>query len=281
MKIPKLSIVILSHNTKQVLSDCLNSLSQVRGEVDFEAIVSDNGSTDGTIEAIKEKFDWVKLVDNDKNLGFAAGNNKAKPYTQGEYILFLNPDTIVPKSTLKETVKYLDDNSNLGALTCKIVLPNGKLDKDARRSFPTPWVALTHLILRLDRIVPHSRILAKYWYGYINEDTAHEVDALQGAFFLVRKRVLDEVGWFDEDYFLDGEDIDLCWRIKAAGWKIMYFPKVNITHIKGVSKGKGLHALSVEKDKRLHFRATGVSSMEIFYRKHMWEKYPLALNLLV
>src|SRR3990172_1461258 len=236
MKIPKLSIVILSHNTKQVLSDCLNSLSQVRGEVDFEAIVSDNGSTDGTIEAIKEKFDWVKLVDNDKNLGFAAGNNKAKPYTQGEYILFLNPDTIVPKSTLKETVKYLDDNSNLGALTCKIVLPNGKLDKDARRSFPTPWVALTHLILRLDRIVPHSRILAKYWYGYINEDTAHEVDALQGAFFLVRKRV---------------------------------------------SKGKGLHALSVEKDKRLHFRATGVSSMEIFYRKHMWEKYPLALNLLV
>ena len=163
-----------------------------------------------------------------------------------------------------------------------MVLPDGKLDKDARRSFPTPWVALTHLVLKLDRVFPRSALFSRYWYGYLDENATHEVDAIQGAFFLVRKKILDQVGWFDEDYFLDGEDIDLSWQIKEAGWKIVYYPKVSILHLKGVTKGKNkARRGKVPLKERLKYRLSGVRSMEIFYRKRLWARYPMLVNYLV
>lgn len=273
-KKPKLSIVILNCNTKDLLKDCLESLGKVKDEAAFEIIVSDNGSTDGSLEMLEKSFEWVKLVENKKNLGFAAGNNRARNYCKGEYVLFLNSDTIVKKNTLKKSLNYIKNNKEVGALTCKIVLPTGELDKDARRSFPTPWVALTHFS-GLDRILPKSKILAKYWYGHISEDKTHEVDVLQGAYFLTRKKILDEVDWFDEDYFLDGEDIDLCWKIKEKGFKIIYYPEISIIHIKKATKKKE------SPGKRLKFRMAGVNSMEIFYKKRLWKQYPFLLNLLV
>jgi len=278
---PKLSIVILSYNTKRLTKECLLSLKINRGEIDFEVIVSDNGSSDGTCTMVEKEFPWVRLVENRDNLGFAAGNNKARDYCRGEYVLFLNSDTKVPKDTLKETINYIEKNEDIGALSCKIVLPNGSLDKDSRRSFPTPWVAFTHLVLRLDRIFPQSKLFARYWYGYLPANYIHEVDVIQGAFFLVRKKILDKVGWFDEDYFLDGEDIDLCWKIRKAGWKIIYFPQVSILHLKGASKGKGTYSRVIDQKSRLKYKASGVTSMEIFYRKHLWTKYPVFINLIV
>jgi len=232
---------------------------------------------------VKKDFSSVKLIRNKSNLGFAAGNNKARSVVRGEYILFLNSDTIVHKNTLKKTVEFLDKNRKAGAVTCKTLLPDGELDKDVRRSFITPWVGLTHIFLRLDRIFPKSKLFSQYWYGYISPDKTHEVDVLQGAFFLTRRKILDKVGWFDEDYFLDGEDIDLCWRIKEGSWKIYYFPKVSITHYKGVSKGKteSESRKNIALKDRLRFRLAGVNSMEIFYRKHLWNKYPLILNIMV
>lgn len=277
-----LSIIILNYNTKDLLKDCLISLKKVKKEASFEVIVADNGSIDGSCEMLKKDFDWVKLVENNANLGFAAGNNKAKKYCKGKNILFLNTDTIVHKGTLKKCLEYLDKNKKVGALTCKLDMLDGEVDKDARRSFPTPWVSLTHLVLKLDRIFPKSKLFAKYWYGYIPENTTHEVDAIQGAFFLVRKKILDKVGWFDEDYFLDGEDVDLCWKIGKAGWKLIYYPEVSIIHLKGVTKGKNKEAKKkVPLAEKIKFRASGVTSMEIFYRKRLWSKYPLPLNLLV
>lgn len=272
----KLSIVILSYNTKDLLRGCLKSLEKVGYELSFEVIVVDNASVDGSAELVKKDFPKVRLFKNRKNLGFAAGNNKARKVVRGEFVLFLNPDTVVKKNTFKETVKYLKSNKEVGAMTCKIVLPSGELDKDARRSFPTPWVSLTHLVLRLDKLFPKSKLLSRYWYGYKSPNETHEVDVIQGAYFLTRKKVLDSVGWFDEDYFLDGEDIDLCWKIKERGWKIIYYPKVSITHVKKASKMK-----PVSKEERVRFIKAGVDSMEIFYKKRLWKNYPLALNLLV
>lgn len=279
---PRLSIIVLSFNTKDLLRDCLRSLSKVRGEVSFEVIVVDNGSIDGSIEMIRRNFNWTRLVENGANLGFAAGNNAAKEFCEGKLILFLNSDTVVPKNTLKETIDYMEDQSDIGALTCKTLLPNGDLDKDARRSFPTPWVSFTHLVLPLDRMFPKSELFSKYWYGHKDVNEIHEVDVVQGAFFLTRKKILDEVGWFDEDYFLDGEDIDLCWKIRSKGYRIMYYPKVSITHVKGASKGKNKAIKrSVDLNERLKYRMSGVNSMEIFYRKHLWNRYALPISVLV
>lgn len=268
----KLSIVILNYNTKELLIRCLLSLIPLIEEVNFEVIVIDNGSSDGSVAAVsglgfsKSRF---KVIENKKNLGFAKGNNAARNVVRGKYILFLNSDTEVRKGTLVETYKYMEKNAGVGALSCRVELPSGRLDPDTRRSFPTPWVALTHFSY-LDRFMPRSKLFARYWYGYLDPGVTHEVDCIQGAFFLVRKRVLDEVGWFDESYFLDGEDIDLCWKIKAAGYKIFYYPKVSILHIKKASK---------KKRKKSVFE--GVASMEIFYRKRLWNRYPWLVNYLV
>ncbi|OGM18325.1 hypothetical protein A2686_03150 [Candidatus Woesebacteria bacterium RIFCSPHIGHO2_01_FULL_38_10] len=282
----KLSIIILNFNTKALLKNCLLSIQKRLDEVEAQIIVVDNGSTDASCQMIKRYFPEVSLIENKENLGFAKGNNEAKDYCKGEYVLFLNSDTKLRKNTLKKVVKYLDEHKSIGALTCKILLLDGRLDKDARRSFITPWIGFIHIFLKLDRVFPKSKFLAKYWYGFMPEDEIHEVDAIQGAFFLTRRKVLDQVGWFDEEYFLDGEDIDLCWKIKKKGWKIIYYPLVSILHLKGASKGKnaslgGKKLRSVSFSEKLKYRMAGVNSMEIFIKKRLWNEYPLPLIIIV
>ncbi len=269
----KLSIVILNYNTKDLTLKCVESIIQNTKNLDYdgvtrfsyEIIVVDNGST----EKIDKNKKYI-LISNDENLGFAGGNNSARKIAKGTYVLFLNSDTEVYKGTLQETVKYLDEHGEVGSLTCKTVLSNGKLDRDARRSFPTPWVALTHFS-GLDRIFPKSNIFSRYWYGYKSADEIQEIQALQGAYFLTRKKILDEVNWFSEDYFLDGEDIDLSWKILHAGYKNIYYPKVSVLHIKKASKRK----------RSLKSMMAGMNSMEIFFKLRLWQNYPLILNLTV
>lgn len=280
---PELTIIILNYNTRQLTLDCLASLAKVKNEISFEIILSDNGSTDGSVEAIAKGYPEVRIVENNANLGFAKGNNAARKFARGKDILFLNTDTIVYKGVLAKTVQYLKDHPEVGALTCKLVLADGSLDKDARRAFPTPWVSLTHLVLHLDKLFPKSKLFARYWYGYAPTDTIQEVDVIQGAYFLAPKKLLDEVGWFNEVYFLDGEDIDLCWKIRKKGFKIVYYPKVFILHLKGATKGKNkkTQRSTATLKEKMKFRMSGINSMEIFYRKRMWQQYPLLLNYLV
>lgn len=269
----KLSIIILNFNTIELTKNCLLSLTKVKNEIDFEIIVVDNGSNEKIDESdfkLISKACQLTLIKNSENLGFAGGNNSARKVAKGEYILFLNSDTEVYKNTLKETVNYLEIHKDAGAITCKTVLPSGKLDKDARRSFPTPWVALTHFS-GLDKVFPSSKLFSRYWYGYKSPDEIQEVQALQGAFFMTRKKTLDEVDWFSEDYFLDGEDIDLSYKIHEKGEKIIYYPNVSILHIKKASK----------KKRSLRSVMAGMNSMEIFYKKYFWEKYPLIINFIV
>jgi len=269
---PKLSVIILNYNTKELLSDCLNSVKKYMDEVPMEVIVSDNSSTDGSPEVIKKNFPWVKYVEG-PNEGFSKGNNRAKSLVQGEMVLFLNPDTVVHKDVFAKTVRYLEEHPKVGAVTCKLVLANGEMDKDIRRRFPTPWVSFQKLVLGRSRY---------YYYEDIPESSTHEVEAIQGAFFLTYKKLLDKVGWFDERYFFDGEDVDLCFQINKAGYTLVYYPDVYITHLKGVTKGKvkkWRHKLTDAQRKKL--RLAGVHSMELFYRKNLWKKYPLLFNYFV
>lgn len=266
----KLSIVILSYNTKDLLKSCIQSIESVNDIINKEIIVVDNGSIDQSINMVKNNFHSVIMIENKDNLGFAKGNNVARKLVKGEYVLFLNSDTEVSNGCFDETIKYLENNKEVGALSCKTILPNGNLDLDARRSFPTPWVALSHFSY-LDRIFPQSKIFAQYWYGYRSSETIQEVDVIQGAFFLTRKDILDQVDWFDESYFLDGEDIDLCWKIKKAGFKIIYYPKVSILHVKKASKRKNKNKSTI----------TGLKSMEMFYKKRMWNENSILVNYLV
>lgn len=278
---PELSVIILNYNTKELLRGCLASVKKYQNEVSLEVIVSDNASTDGSPDVVRREFPWVRLVEGE-NEGFAKGNNRAKNLVRGKLVLFLNPDTVVTKGVFLKTTRYLKENKGVGAVSCKLVLPSGEMDKDTRRSFPTPWVSFTHLILKLDRIFPKSPLFAKYWYGYIPENATHPVDAIQGAFFLTWKKILDKVGWFDEGYFFDGEDIDLCWQIRRAGYEIVYYPEVSVIHVKGVTKGKSKkwkHKFPLKQ--RIKIRLAGVNSMERFYRKNLWKKYPLAFNFLM
>lgn len=267
----ELTIVIVSFNTKDVLSNCLDSIKKVQSEAKFDVIVSDNGSTDGTLEELEKNYKWVKLIKNNHNLGFAKGNNKAKRFISSDYVLFLNSDTVVHKNAIIQTLSFMKQNREVGALTCKVVLPDKSFDKDTIRSFPTPWVALSHFS-GLDRIFPTFKLFSRYWYGYVNKDSQMDVDVVQGAFSLMPKKVLDQVGWFDEDYFLDGEDIDLCWKVKQAGFRVIYYPQATITHIKKASK-KGKRSMKTVM--------AGVNSMEIFYKKRLWSQYPIVVNVAV
>ncbi len=280
-KNPELSVIILNYNTKELLEDCLNSVKKHMDEVPMEVIVSDNASTDGSPEMIKKKFPWVKLLEGPNN-GFSKGNNRAKPHVKGKMVLFLNPDTVVHKGVFEKTVRYLKEHPDVGAVSCKLVLPDGSLDKDTRRSFPTPWVAFTHLVLRADKFFPKTRLFGQYWYGYIPEDATHEVDALQGAFLLTWKKILDKVGWFDEEYFFDGEDLDLSYQINKAGYKLIYYPEVKVDHLKGVTKGKVKKwRHKVDLKQRMKLRMAGMNSMERFYKKNLWDRYPVIFSWFV
>lgn len=268
----KLSIIILNYNTKELLEGCLKSIKEHMNEVPMEVIVSDNSSDDGSPEMIKKKFPWVKLLEG-PNDGFSKGNNRARPYAKGEMILFLNPDTLVHKGVFAKTVKYLDEHPKVGAVTCKLILPDGSMDKDVRRKFPTPRISFNKLVLGKTR---------EYYYEDIPDTVTHEVEAIQGAFFLSYKKLLDKVGWFDERYFFDGEDVDLCYQIHKLGYTLVYYPDVYITHLKGVTKGKVKKwRFKVTDAQRKKLRLAGVASMELFYRKNLWNKYPLWFSYFV
>jgi hypothetical protein len=188
---------------------------------------------------------------------------------------------VVRKGALKKSLSFIKRSKSIGALSCKLILPDGTLDKDARRAFPTPWVSLTHFS-GIDRLFPTSEFLSKYRYLYISAEKTQDVDVIQGAFFLTRRDILDSVDWFSEEYFLDGEDIDLCWKIRQKGLRIVYYSGVFITHIKGASKGKRKSSfLRITQEERLKVISVGLDSMAIFYKKWLWDKYPLPLNWLV
>ncbi|RJR30287.1 glycosyltransferase family 2 protein [Candidatus Microgenomates bacterium] len=275
----KLSIIIVSFNTRDVLKDCLTSLfTHHKTEIAkrlFEIIVVDNGSTDETQAMIKKQFPRVKLIQNARNEGFGKANNVAARKTISEYVLFLNPDTIVPVQTLDTLLSYLETHVDVGIVTCKVLLTHGKIDDASHRGFPTPWRALTHFS-GLSQLFPRSMFFNGYHLGYQRMDEPHEIDACAGAFLMMRRKVGELVGWFDEDYFWYGEDLDLCFRVKQAGFKIMYVPEVSITHVKGAASGfkkHSKHLAKIDNETRKKLVEARFSVMRTFYKKHYQHKY--------
>lgn len=256
-----ISIIIVNYNVKELLEQCILSIFAASKNLKVEVIVVDNNSFDGSVDFLKEKFPsshCVKIISLDRNLGFAKANNVGAKAASGEYLLILNPDTILQEDTIEKTLAFYKKDPSVGAVTCKLILPSGKLDLACRRSFPTPSVAL-YRILGLSRLFPKSKIFGKYNLTYLNENIACEVDAIAGAFMLIKKENYDKIGGFDEDYFMYGEDLDLCFRIKKFGYKIYYNPETSIVHYKGESTKKS----------SLSYVNNFYGAMQIFVRKNL------------
>lgn len=252
-----LSIVIVNYNTRELLMQSLESVALACSSLTAEIFVVDNGSSDGSVDAVKSRYPKVHVLSNLENRGFACANNLAIRKSKGRYILLLNSDTLVHSDTFNVIVDFMDSHKTVGASGCKVIKPDGKLDLACKRSFPTPSNSLYHL-LKLDRLFPESRRFGTYNLTYLDEDEVQPVDCLVGAFMMVRKEVISEVGMLDEEFFMYGEDIDWCYRIKQAGWGVWYVPTASIIHYKGASSKKKKNRMIYEFHR----------SMFIYYRKH-------------
>ncbi len=233
----KLSIVIVNYNVKHFISQCLYSINKAKKDIDCEVIVVDNNSVDGSCYLIKEKFPEVKLLENKKNVGFAKANNQAIKIAKGKYILLLNPDTVLEENTLSKCIEFMKTHEDAGALGVKMINGKGQFLPESKRALPTPKVAF-YKMFGLSALFPKSKEFGKYHLTYLKNNETNVIEVLSGAFMFMRKKVLDEVGLLDEDYFMYGEDIDLSYRIIKAGYKNYYFPGTTIIHYKGESTKK-------------------------------------------
>jgi GT2 family glycosyltransferase len=252
-----LSVIIVNYNVKFFLEQCLCSLRKAGRGLDMEILVVDNASTDNSREYLPARFPEVRFIWNGQNQGFAKANNQAIEIARGEVILFLNPDTIVPEDGLRDCLAFLDAHPRTGALGVRMIDGYGRFLRESRRGFPDPVTALFKLT-GLAALFPHSRIFARYHMGHLDPDQSHPTDVLAGAFFMVRREVLAKTGGFDEAFFMYGEDIDLSYRIRQAGWENMYFAGCTILHFKGESTRKG----------SLNYLRMFYGAMAVFARKH-------------
>ncbi len=232
-----LSIVIVNYNVEYFLEQCLNSVIQATQQLKTEIIVVDNNSSDGSIEMLKHKFQGVQLIENKENVGFSRANNQGIKLSQGKYVLLLNPDTVIEEQTLTKMVSRMDKDDNIGGLGVRMVDGKGNFLPESKRGLPTPIVAF-YKIFGLSSLFKKSKKFGRYHLSYLNEFEENEIEILSGAFMCMRKKVLDEIGLLDEDFFMYGEDIDLSYRIIKAGYKNLYFPDTTIIHYKGESTKK-------------------------------------------
>ena len=281
---PDLSVIIVNFNTKQLLDNCLASVfkavAPTRG---LEAIVVDNGSTDGSQEMVVKKYKQVKLVVNKNNLGFARANNEGKKVAKGKYLLFLNSDTVVGHYSLVKPLKFLKNHPKVGAVTIKLITADGTLDLDNHRGLPTPWASLCHF-LGLSSLFPHSTIFNSYHLGQKKLNRIHSIPVAAGSFLMLSAKLFDQIGRWDEAYYFYGEDIDLCYRIGQAGYKIIYYPKVSTLHLKGASSGLRKETASLAKtsrETRIRVARASIEAMKIFYSKFYARKYPVFVTWLV
>ncbi len=233
----KLSVIIVSYNVINFLEQCLLSVEKAAMGIGTEIFVVDNNSPDGSADMVAKKFPGVNLIRNLNNVGFSRANNQALPYAKGEYVLFLNPDTLVEEDTFIKCIDFMDSRTDAGAMGVKMNDGNGRYLPESKRSIPTPMVAF-YKISGLTALFPRSKLFGKYYLGHLDRDRTHEIEVLTGAFFLARKAALDEAGWFDEDFFMYGEDIDLSLRILKKGYRVWYYPGTSIIHYKGESTRK-------------------------------------------
>ncbi|MCX7785258.1 MAG: glycosyltransferase family 2 protein [candidate division WOR-3 bacterium] len=279
----KLSIIIVNYNTKDLVLQCLNSVANLSINTDYEVFVVDNNSSDGSAQTIKALMPWVNLIENHENLGFAKANNQAIKLARGEYILLLNPDTKNVERAIEKTLEFIENHSEIDAITCRVELANGELDWACHRGFPTPWASFSYFV-GLEKIFPKSKLFGQYHLTYLSLDKPHEIEVPSGCFFMVRRKVVEKVGLLDESYFMYGEDVDWAYRIKKAGGKIYFYPDAKIIHYKGCSSGikkETQEKTFINKTTKINAVNYFYDAMKIFYNKHYKTKYPFFINWLV
>ncbi|HEY9551474.1 MAG TPA: glycosyltransferase family 2 protein, partial [Prevotella sp.] len=219
----KISVVIVSYNVKHYLAQCLYSLRKALEGIEAEVYVVDNHSHDGTIDYLKDRFPELKLIESQHNNGFACANNMALRRCRGEYVLLLNPDTVVAEHTIARSIAFMEAHPQAGGAGVKMLMANGKPARESRRGLPTPMTAF-YKMCGLCAKYPHHRRFGKYYMGYLPWDEPARIEIVSGAYCLLRRSVLDEIGFLDEDFFMYGEDIDLSYRILKAGFENWYLP---------------------------------------------------------
>ena len=243
----KISIVIVSYNVSKLLDECLQSVARALQGIDGEVFLVDNHSVDKTIAMLNEKHAEVKVIANEENVGFSRANNQAIRQSAAEYVLLLNPDTVVYENTLHGVLDFMDKHPEAGGAGVRMLTREGHRAPESRRSIPTPWVAMLKMLGATRR----------YYMSHLSWDEPGQIEAVSGAFFLVRRKALDQVGLLDEDYFMYGEDIDLSYRLLKGGWQNWYLP-YDIIHYKGESTQKS----------SFRYVHTFYQAMLIFFRKH-------------
>ena len=295
MEHKKVSVLIVNTNTKDVMKLCLENLKD--SYENLEVVVADNASSDGSAEMVETEFPWVKLL-RLPNYGLAFALNKCLEVATGEYYLYLGTDGFPKEGAIKGLVEYFEapEHADVGAAAVKLVLRSGIQDMDGHRGFPTPFVSMTHF-LGLDKMFPKSKTFAGYFMTYEDLDKEHEIDTCITHFLFVSGKATQKVGkWDEETFFLYGEDIDYCYRIKKAGFKLMYLPQFRAEHWKGVTIGIRKETQDVAmrvpivkfRDQevtlgkfRVELQKLSTNAMELFYRKHYFKKYPLIVSMFV
>ncbi len=273
-----LGIVIVSYNTRDLLRRCLQTVYASTG-VTFQVVVVDNASKDGSADMVLQEFPQVHLIASAKNGGFSIANNHGLRWlgysergvtdSAPRYAVLLNPDTEIPPDALHIITAQMDADPRIGIAGPKLVMANGQMDPACRRSFPTPWVSFTHFS-KLGKLFPNSATFARYNMTFRSPDEAYEVDSVVGAYMQIRKQAIAATGLLDETFFMYGEDIDWCYRVKQAGFSVMYLPQTSVLHLKSVVGKKSAKA-------QFEF----YRAMLIFYRKHYRNSTPLPVHWLV
>jgi O-antigen biosynthesis protein len=266
----KLSIVIVNYNVKYFLEQCLYSIYRSLKGIDGEIIVIDNNSVDGSEAIIRDKFPEVKLVINKENVGFSKATNQGIKLASGEYILCINPDTVIEETTLQLCIHFMDQHPDAGGLGPKMIDGKGKYLSESKRGLPTPQTALFKII-GLTKFFPNSPVFARYYLGHLSKNEVSPIEILTGSFMFLRKTVLDKVGLFDETFFMYGEDIDLSYRILQAGFKNYYFPETTIIHYRGESTKKS----------SANYVLIFYKAMKIFAEKHYANKHAFLFSFLI
>jgi GT2 family glycosyltransferase len=284
----RLTIAIVSYNTAEVLAHCLASIEKARASCEAEGLqletwVIDNASRDGSAQMVARDFPSVHLIESPENLGFGRANNLVFAKTRDEYVLVLNPDTEIGAQCLLGCRRFADEHRDVGILGCRVVLPDGTLDRACKRGIPTPLNALCYFT-GLDRLFPRHPVIGGYNATYVAETEQADVGAVVGAFMWIRREALDAVGGFDEEFFMYGEDLDLCYRFTQAGWRVVYVPRYEVRHHKGVSSGIKDHSARQSKaslSDRVRMAGEFHDAMLTFYNKHHRGRYPKLVDALV
>jgi len=263
-----LSICIVSYQTRDLLRDCLRSIYGTIASLSFEIIVVDNHSEDGTLEMLHDEFPDVRLLVNDHNTGYTRPNNQALRESKGRYVALLNPDTLVKPNAIVELFSFLEMHPEVGIVGPKVLNRDGTLQKQCRRSEARPWDAICYFS-GLSRLFPHDKRFAGYLMTYLDEDQTHEAEAVSGSCMMIRREVIDQIGYLDELFFAYQEDTDYCRRARLAGWKVFYNPSAQIIHYGGEGGSKVQPFRSIIEWHRSYYR---------YFRKNLARDYFFLFN---